>query len=65
VPPRFAAIVERALARDPRDRFDSAEQMGRVIANLLRTTEERPDARLLGQSVRDVRAYLTTGELPG
>ncbi len=64
LPPRFAAIVERALARDPRDRFESAEQMSRVIANLLRTTPERPDARLIGQSVRDVRTFLDTGQLP-
>lgn len=65
VPQRFAAIVERALARDPQDRFESAAQMRRVIANLLRTTPERLDARLIGQSVREARTYLTTGKLPG
>jgi serine/threonine-protein kinase len=64
VSPRFAAIVERALARDPSDRFDSAEQMGRVIANLLRSAHERPDAMLIARCVTDVAHFVKTGELP-
>ena len=62
-PPRFAAIVDRALARDPEDRFRSAEQMCRVIANLLRTIPERADAPLIAQTVDEVQRFLDTGAL--
>jgi len=61
VPQPFASIVERALARDPADRFESAAQMQRVIARLLRTVDDAPDAQTLGASVREVRAFLDTG----
>lgn len=59
VPQPFASIVERALARDPDDRFESAAQMSRVIARLLRSVEGVPDAPRLGQNVRQVRDFLT------
>ncbi len=63
IPPRFAAIVDRALARDPEDRFKSAEQMCRVIANLLRTIPDRADAPLIAQTVAEVQRFLETGKL--
>lgn len=64
VPQRFAAIVERALARDPEDRFQNAIQMHRVIAKLLRDTPETPDARLIARCVRGVRDFLEGGNRP-
>lgn len=64
IPQRFASIVERALARDPRDRFESAAQMQRVIARLLRTVDEPTDAQAIGATVAEVRAFLETGEAP-
>lgn len=64
VPQRFAAIVERALARDPEDRFRSALQLERVIGKLLRDTPEAPDAKLIARSVRGVRGFLDGGHTP-
>ncbi|MCA9620757.1 MAG: serine/threonine protein kinase [Myxococcales bacterium] len=62
VPQAFASIVERALARDPEDRFESAAQMARVIARLLRTVDDNPDASMIGQSVGEVLTFLRTGQ---
>ncbi len=62
VPRAFASIIERALALDPEDRFRSAEQMGRVIAKLLRSADAHPDARFIATHVSDVRQYLSNGE---
>jgi len=58
IPPQFATIIERALARDPADRFEDADQMGRVVAKLLRRVPQRPDAKLLARSVQEVRKQL-------
>lgn len=62
IPQRFASIVERALARDPSDRFESAAQMQRVIARLLHTVDDATDAQALGATVSEVSAFLYTGE---
>jgi serine/threonine protein kinase len=64
IPHRFCAIVERALARDPDDRFQNALQMHRVIAKLLRDTPEAPDAKLIARSVSGVRDFLDGGHAP-
>jgi len=64
VPPRFAAIVERALARDPVDRFTSAAQMERVIVNLLRSATEVAGPKLVGRCVSDVNSFVKTGRYP-
>ncbi len=61
VPPQFTDLIERALARDPADRFRSATQMGRLIANLLRGVPERPDAVYIGDAVREVQRYIKHG----
>jgi serine/threonine-protein kinase len=58
VPARFASIIERALARDPSDRFESAAQMTRVIANMLRNVPERTDAPLIARAVSEARRTL-------
>jgi serine/threonine protein kinase len=64
VPQRFANIVERSLARDPDDRFDSATQMRRVIANMLRDRDVRPNAAFLGRCVRQVCHFRDHGSAP-
>ncbi len=64
VPQRFAAIVERALARDPADRFQSALQLQRVTARLLRDTPEPPDTKLLARAVRNVLDFIVGGREP-
>ncbi|MBW2458057.1 MAG: serine/threonine protein kinase [Deltaproteobacteria bacterium] len=64
VPVGFAAIVERSLARDPEDRFGTAAQMGRVIANMLRSEDVSPDATFLARSVSQVCHFRDHGQLP-
>ena len=64
VPPQFTDLIERALARDPSDRFRTASQMGRLIANLLRNVPERPDATYIGEAVREVHNYIKRGSNP-
>ncbi|MBI4957427.1 MAG: serine/threonine protein kinase [Myxococcales bacterium] len=58
LPQELTATVERALARDPDDRFRSARQMGRVLANLLRTVSVPTDAKVLAQSVAAARVEM-------
>ena len=58
LPAELTATVERALARDPDDRFRSARQMGRVLANILRTITVPTDAKVLAQSVAAARVEL-------
>ncbi|MSP24378.1 MAG: serine/threonine protein kinase [Myxococcales bacterium] len=56
VPAEFLSIVERALATDPSDRFESAQQMSRVLAKLIRTSEVSCDARVIAESLQAVVA---------
>lgn len=44
LPERFLAVVERALALDPEDRFGSAGEMERALVESLRTGPEDPRA---------------------
>ena len=53
VPAELAAIVERSLALDPGDRFDSALQMSRVIARVLRALDQDADARVVAEAVAE------------
>ena len=64
VPQAFCSIVERALARDPADRFQSAEQMSRVLARLLRTLPRRVDAVVIAASVTAIARFLSHGSVP-
>jgi serine/threonine-protein kinase len=64
VPLPFITVVERALAHDPVDRFQTAQQMSRVLANLLRSLEARPDEEFIRDWVVRVLHFLKTGELP-
>jgi serine/threonine-protein kinase len=64
VPVALSALIDRTLAFDPSDRFESADQMHRVLANLLHTHDARFDSATLGRSVGEVIAYRQSGRLP-
>jgi serine/threonine-protein kinase len=51
VPPSLAAIVQRALAPDPRDRYATAAQMQTDLEDFLRATGESPAPRDIGRLV--------------
>ena len=53
VPQALDAIVERALARTPADRFESAEEMGMVLDDFL-ATQPKFDSRLLARTVEEL-----------
>jgi serine/threonine-protein kinase len=61
VPELLQESLEMALARDPGDRFGSTHLFARVLAELLRTTDEPTDARRIGEVVRSARARLGVG----
>jgi serine/threonine protein kinase len=52
MPPEVEAIVARALAREPVDRFDSAAEMGEAIADYLFAASLRVTARDLSAFLR-------------
>ncbi|MEM9189166.1 MAG: serine/threonine-protein kinase [Myxococcota bacterium] len=52
LPSSLVEIVNCALAKEPVDRFESAREMQRAIAAVLRTHPEPTDAEPLGRSVR-------------
>ncbi|MEM1029981.1 MAG: serine/threonine-protein kinase [Myxococcota bacterium] len=64
VPTRLAATVDRALASDPGDRFESARQMGRVLARLLRPDAGQTEARHLAPWVQALMRFEKTGVRP-
>ncbi len=51
VPSAVHEAVNRALAKDPGDRFESAHQMARTLARILRTVPEDTDAKVIAQSM--------------
>ncbi|MEM9696770.1 MAG: hypothetical protein AAGA56_29815, partial [Myxococcota bacterium] len=64
VPPRFCHVVERALAHDPQDRFNSAEQMARIVSKLLLELPARIDDKALGRWTAGLVRYLESGAPP-
>jgi serine/threonine protein kinase len=56
VPPALAGILERALAKDPANRFASAYLMLRELADLLRLVPETTDAPAIARAVKEVSA---------
>ena len=55
VPDELANVIERALAFDPKDRFESAHQMARVLIRALRSLNCDPDPRLVTEPLRELR----------
>jgi serine/threonine-protein kinase len=51
-PAALAEVIHVALEKDPADRFESAREMQRALAAILRSQPEPTDADPLGQSVR-------------
>ncbi|MCZ6805688.1 MAG: serine/threonine-protein kinase [Deltaproteobacteria bacterium] len=51
VPARLREIIERALQREPTDRYRTAHAMGRDLAALLRATQEPTDSDVIAKSV--------------
>ncbi|MBM4357666.1 MAG: serine/threonine protein kinase [Deltaproteobacteria bacterium] len=59
IPDELAKVIERALAFDPDDRYQSATQMGRVLVRTLRQMDIEPEGRLVAEPVAEARALLT------
>jgi serine/threonine-protein kinase len=55
VPAQLIAVIERSLALDPHDRFESAQQMSRVVARVLRTLDVDSDARVVADALAAMR----------
>jgi serine/threonine protein kinase len=56
IPAALAEVVHTALAQAPNDRFESAEEMSRAMASILRGQHEPIDEKALARAVRDVYA---------
>ena len=61
IPEELEAIVNRALARNPRERFQRAQEMVDALAALLRTRHAPTDGSALARSVREARRLLPSG----
>jgi serine/threonine protein kinase len=53
VPAAFAEVVHTALAFNPAERFENAEEMQRALASILRGQTESTDDKSLARSIRD------------
>ena len=58
LPPALIDAINRALEREPARRFESARQMTRALARVLRRVAEPTDAEPLGRSVATARERL-------
>lgn len=62
IPRSLVAVINRALAGRPEQRFSSARQMGKELTQVLRSSEAHRDLHgLLANSVADVRSSLAIG----
>jgi serine/threonine-protein kinase len=61
VPPALVEVVHTALAKQPEDRFASADEMLHSLTAILRTHPVATDAKPIGKSVREARALLGRG----
>jgi serine/threonine protein kinase len=59
IPPALAEVVHTALAFNPADRFDNAEEMQRALASILRNQTEPSDDKALQRSIREAIARRT------
>jgi serine/threonine-protein kinase len=64
VPQALGAVIDRSLAYDPRDRFESAQQMQRVLGGVLRGLGAIVEREELARSVRMICSFRHEGELP-
>ena len=58
IPAALDTVITQSLAQNPEERFQTAKEMARALASVLRTTAEHADAEPLGASVRAARARL-------
>lgn len=58
LPDELAKVIERALAFDPADRYESASQMARVLFRTLRQMDIEPEPRLVFEPIAEARALL-------
>jgi len=58
LPAELVRAVERALARDPAQRFPSAKEMLREMAQLLRRVTQFTDAYAISESVARARQLI-------
>jgi serine/threonine-protein kinase len=63
LPEELAAIVARALARDPKERFQHATEMIEALAQLLRRQPQSADGSALARSVRAARVIMSKATL--
>jgi serine/threonine-protein kinase len=56
LPDEVAKVIERALAFDPSDRYESAHQMSRILARAMRAVDVEQDSRLVSEPLRELRA---------
>ena len=56
VPPELDMIVRKALARDPKDRYQTAADLGDVLSNFLFSHEMKATSRDIAVAVRDTKA---------
>ena len=52
LPERLLEIIDKALRRNPIERYASSREMARDLADLLRETEEETDSHVIAKSVR-------------
>jgi serine/threonine-protein kinase len=58
IPAALDTVIHQSLAQNPEERFQTAKEMARALASVLRSTTEHADAEPLGASVRAARARL-------
>jgi serine/threonine-protein kinase len=65
IPPTLAEVVGSSLTQNPEERFQSAREMARALASVLRSTTEQADAEPLGASVKASRVRLGKDPVDG
>jgi serine/threonine protein kinase len=58
LPAALDEVIQQSLAQNPEERYQTAKEMARALASVLRSTTEHTDAEPLGASVRAARARL-------
>jgi len=58
IPQALGHVIQSSLTQNPEERFQTAREMARALASVLRSTTEQADAEPLGQSVKAARVRL-------